>query len=187
MTQQQEREPRMTHEEVCAVITAMGVVDPRVDPVDTRIDPKTGPVDPRIPLFRRILAPYPYAQAVQAIDEYALTPHMTAMQIGDVAAGIRAIRARHHARVNVSELVLPDNGLHMDDGGREVTRSQLWARAAAEAIGDGVPPREAEAYADASLGITRLQVGPPAKRQLLDAPRGGTSAAPDIVTAPEGR
>lgn len=136
----------MKIEEVVAVIAAMNAVDHRVEPV-LRND------DPRIGLFYKVLERYPYHQAEVAIVEYAAEPHNVVMQVGDVVAGIKAIRGRNLDRVQVADLIPPDS--------LEPGRFPEWAQLARKAVADGAPDaRSASEWADGALSVSRREIGP---------------------------
>ena len=137
----------MRIEEVVAVIAAMNAVDHRVEPV-VRND------DPRIGLFHKVLEPYPYRQAEEAIVEYASEPHNVVMQVGNVVEGIKRIRGRNLDRVSRAELIPPDE--------LEPGQYPEWVQLARQAIADGAPDASAAAeWADGSLGLSRREIGPP--------------------------
>lgn len=136
----------MKIEEVVAVIAAMNAVDHRVEPC-VRND------DPRIGLFYRVLEKYPYRQAEEAIVEYAAASHMVVMQVGNVVEGIKAIRGRNLDRVQVADLVPPDE--------LEAGQFPEWTQLARQAIADGAPDAAAAArWADTSLDVSRREIGP---------------------------
>jgi hypothetical protein len=133
-------------EEVVAVIAAMNAVDHRVEPV-LRND------DPRIGLFHKVLGPYPYRQAEEAIVEYASESHNVVMQVGNVVEGIKRIRGRNLDRVSRAELIPPDE--------LEPGQYPEWVQLARQAIADGAPDARAAAqWADESLDVSRREIGP---------------------------
>ena len=155
----------MNKSEVVKVITEMNVVDPRVEPIRSETDPRIG-------LFHDVLAAYPYHQAQAAIREFASEPNMVVFQIGNVVEGIKAIRRRNLDRVQVSELVPPDE--------LEPGQYPEWAQLARQAVADGAPDaRSASEWADGSLGLSRREIGPPVGSLGLSQIRG--QARMDVV------
>src|SRR5699024_5619800 len=88
--------------------TAENVAAAKEGAVDHRVEPVVRNDDPRIGLFHKVLGPYPYQQAEEAIVEYASEPHNVVMQVGNVVEGIKRIRGRNLDRVSRAELIPPD-------------------------------------------------------------------------------
>lgn len=135
----------MNKSEVVKVITEMNLVDPRVEPVKSAQDPRIG-------LFYDVLQGFPYRQAQEAIRAFAAESHLVVFQIGHVVEGVKEIRGRNLDRVQVADLVPPDE---LDAG-----QFPEWAKLARQAIADGAPDASAAAqWADTSLGVSRRVLG----------------------------